>query len=163
RIVSFAGLPLIYRGEVLGVLAFFSREEMSEQDAASLRAFADHAALAIGNARRFEESEWLRKRAELESGRLRSGGKKAEEVAESAVFTKLEQEPVSETVSAEESEAEESEADYISEDEWKQLWRDNISAALKRSGGKLYGPGGAAELLGVKPTTLASQMKALGI
>jgi transcriptional regulator with GAF, ATPase, and Fis domain len=41
--------------------------------------------------------------------------------------------------------------------------RRSITAALARSGGKIYGPGGAAELLGVKPTTLASRIRALGI
>jgi transcriptional regulator with GAF, ATPase, and Fis domain len=41
--------------------------------------------------------------------------------------------------------------------------RRSIASALERSGGKIYGPGGAAELLGVKPTTLASRIRALGI
>lgn len=40
---------------------------------------------------------------------------------------------------------------------------DNIRAALKSTNGKISGPGGAAELLGVKPTTLTSRIKALGI
>lgn len=39
----------------------------------------------------------------------------------------------------------------------------NISLALQQTGGKLYGPSGAAKLLGLKPTTLASRMKRLGI
>jgi transcriptional regulator with GAF, ATPase, and Fis domain len=38
-----------------------------------------------------------------------------------------------------------------------------IAAALERSGGKVSGPGGAAELLGVKPTTLESKLRALGL
>jgi PAS domain S-box-containing protein len=38
-----------------------------------------------------------------------------------------------------------------------------IVGALKRARGKLYGNDGAAEFLGVKPTTLASRMKKLGI
>ena len=38
-----------------------------------------------------------------------------------------------------------------------------ITTALTRSGGKIYGPGGAAELLDMKPTTLQSTMKRLGI
>ncbi|OYX75982.1 MAG: hypothetical protein B7Y77_02825 [Bradyrhizobium sp. 35-63-5] len=41
--------------------------------------------------------------------------------------------------------------------------RDNIMAALSACGGKIFGPGGAAELLDVKPTTLASRIKTLGI
>jgi len=45
----------------------------------------------------------------------------------------------------------------------KQSHREDIVAALERSKGKVFGPGGAAELLGVKPTTLASRIRALGI
>ncbi len=41
--------------------------------------------------------------------------------------------------------------------------RASILAALKAAGGKVSGPGGAAERLGLKPTTLASRMKTLGI
>ena len=41
--------------------------------------------------------------------------------------------------------------------------RANLVAALERSGGKVYGSGGAAELLGVPSTTLASRLRALGI
>ena len=38
-----------------------------------------------------------------------------------------------------------------------------IVQALQHSGGKVFGPGGAAEILGVKPTTLASRIKRWGI
>lgn len=41
--------------------------------------------------------------------------------------------------------------------------RSNIIAALKMTGGKVSGKEGAAELLGIKPTTLASRMASLGI
>jgi len=37
--------------------------------------------------------------------------------------------------------------------------RDNIIAALTHCGGKVAGPGGAAQLLGVRPTTLYSRIK----
>lgn len=47
--------------------------------------------------------------------------------------------------------------------EIRQIETENIQAALKASGGKIYGSGGAAELLGLKPTTLASRIKALRI
>jgi transcriptional regulator with GAF, ATPase, and Fis domain len=47
--------------------------------------------------------------------------------------------------------------------EMRQLEADNLRAALQAAGGKVSGPGGAAELLGLKPTTLASRLKALGI
>ena len=41
--------------------------------------------------------------------------------------------------------------------------RQNLLAALERTGWKIYGSGGAAELLGIKPSTLASRLKKLGI
>lgn len=45
----------------------------------------------------------------------------------------------------------------------KQRDRDDIIAALRKANGKVFGRGGAGEILGVKPTTLASRIKALGI
>ncbi len=39
----------------------------------------------------------------------------------------------------------------------------HIRTALARTGGRIYGPQGAAVLLGLKPTTLQSRMKKLGI
>jgi formate hydrogenlyase transcriptional activator len=48
-------------------------------------------------------------------------------------------------------------------EEFKRQEREAIVAALKQSSGKIFGRGGAAELLGIKPTTLASRISALGI
>jgi PAS domain S-box-containing protein len=45
----------------------------------------------------------------------------------------------------------------------RELERSNMHAALKATNGKLFGKGGAAELLGLKPTTLASRLKRLDI
>jgi transcriptional regulator with GAF, ATPase, and Fis domain len=41
--------------------------------------------------------------------------------------------------------------------------RDVIVAALERTGGRVSGPGGAAEMLGVKASTLFSRMSVLGL
>ena len=51
----------------------------------------------------------------------------------------------------------------IPEDEWTELQRDNILRALQVSNGRVDGPGGAAEHLRLRPTTLRSRMKAMGI
>jgi len=51
----------------------------------------------------------------------------------------------------------------LTREAWKRHERESIRAALKHCGGKVFGPGGAAELLGMKPSTLASRIKALGI
>ncbi len=45
----------------------------------------------------------------------------------------------------------------------KQLERDSIVEALRRADGRIFGPDGAADLLGIKPTTLVSKIRALGI
>jgi len=47
--------------------------------------------------------------------------------------------------------------------EWREHERANLEAALRRSGGRIYGKDGAAAMLGVPPTTLASRLKALGV
>ena len=48
-------------------------------------------------------------------------------------------------------------------EEIKQLDRGNILAALKQTDGKVFGKGGAAELLDTRPTTLASRIKRMGL
>ena len=53
--------------------------------------------------------------------------------------------------------------EIVPEGEWRRRERVNLVAALKRAGGRIYGPGGAAELLEVKPSTLQSRLRALGI
>jgi formate hydrogenlyase transcriptional activator len=44
-----------------------------------------------------------------------------------------------------------------------QTAREAIEAALTQAEGRVRGPGGAAELLGIKPTTLEARMKKLGV
>ena len=68
---SFAGHPLIFHGEVLGVLAVFAREPLKEEEFEWLGFFANQAAVAISNARAFEEIDSLRKKKELENLYLR--------------------------------------------------------------------------------------------
>jgi transcriptional regulator with GAF, ATPase, and Fis domain len=47
--------------------------------------------------------------------------------------------------------------------ELDEMERANIVRALDASGGKVSGPGGAAELLAMPPSTLSSRIKALGL
>ena len=51
----------------------------------------------------------------------------------------------------------------VTEAERRARDRAEIEAALAMTGGKVFGEGGAAELLGLRPTTLASRIKVLGI
>src|SRR6516162_7801946 len=80
QIRSFAGQPLVFGSETLGVIAVFSRVELSEIDFLWLRLFADHAAITIVNARAFEEIEQLKRRLELENEYLR------EEISQAQAF-----------------------------------------------------------------------------
>ena len=77
---SFAAHPLIYQGKIIGVLGIFSRQAMSRKQLEGLRAFADHAAVSIANARAFEELQELRRKLELENTYLR------EEVREAMLY-----------------------------------------------------------------------------
>jgi transcriptional regulator with GAF, ATPase, and Fis domain len=82
-ILSFAGQPLIFNGEILGVLAVFSRAQIQPEEFGWLRIFADHAAIAIANARAFEEITELRRRLQIERDYLR------EEVKEALAFGEI--------------------------------------------------------------------------
>lgn len=55
------------------------------------------------------------------------------------------------------------EGSIISEEEMRRRDRDNIVAALRRTDWQVYGRDGAAALLGMKPSTLASRLKKLGL
>jgi transcriptional regulator with GAF, ATPase, and Fis domain len=90
---SFAGHPLKFREEVLGVLGVFSRTRLSENVFGWLRTFADSAAVAITNARRFEEIDRLRAKLELENEYLQTEIKEiydfGEIVGQSAALKKV--------------------------------------------------------------------------
>lgn len=64
---SFAGYPLASREDVLGVLAIFTRDTLDDRAFAWLGTFANQAAVAIANARAFEELDQLRKQLESEN------------------------------------------------------------------------------------------------
>ena len=51
----------------------------------------------------------------------------------------------------------------LSESEIRDMEKENMEEALRRANRKIYGPRGAAELLGIKPTTLISRLKKMGI
>lgn len=91
-IESFAGQPLIFDKEVLGVVAIFSRRRLEREDLGWLRVFADHAAVAIANTRAHSQIAELRER--LEHGRVILGQSSTppaplEMVAESAAMKAL--------------------------------------------------------------------------
>ncbi len=70
-LASFIGHALVFRGESLGVLAVFSRTPADDDGVNWLRTMANAAAVAIANARAFEDAESLRRQLELERDYLR--------------------------------------------------------------------------------------------
>lgn len=70
-LASFAGHALVFRGEPLGVLAVFRRTPADEDCFNWLRTMGSAAAVALANARAFEDNESLRHQLELERDYLR--------------------------------------------------------------------------------------------
>jgi len=68
---SFAGHPLKFRWELLGVIAMFGRRPLSEEEFERLAVFANGAAIAIKNAQLFTEVEQLKNRLQAENLYLR--------------------------------------------------------------------------------------------
>lgn len=52
---------------------------------------------------------------------------------------------------------------FVTESEFREMERNNLIAALESADWRVSGAGGAAELLQIKPSTLAYRMKAFGI
>jgi len=69
-IESFAGQPLVFRGETLGVLGVFRRTLINEQEFGWLQMFANQAAAAVANARAFSELDRLRQQLESHNAYL---------------------------------------------------------------------------------------------
>jgi len=83
KIRGFNGVPIIYEGEVLGVIAVFSRQNVPTGTEVWSRIFANHVAGAIANARAFEEIQRLKSQLEQQNAYLQ------EEVVEAKAFGDL--------------------------------------------------------------------------
>jgi transcriptional regulator with GAF, ATPase, and Fis domain len=55
------------------------------------------------------------------------------------------------------------ELEYLTDAEMRRRERENLFAVLQRTGWKIKGVDGAAELLGLKPTTLISRIEKMGL
>lgn len=64
---SFGGYPLVFQGELLGVLAMFSRHDIAFESFKLLAFFANQAAIAIKNAQLFAEVDHLKNRLKAEN------------------------------------------------------------------------------------------------
>ena len=166
-IESFAGQPLCFKGQVLGVVAFFSRRRLERTDLDWLRVFADHAAVAIANARAFEEIARLKESAERERDSLREavrsalkhGEISAESTAMPGVLAQVQAVARSDSSVLILGES----GEVLSEQHFQALERQNLENALTRCGWRVAGKRGAAQLLGLSPSTLSYRMKQLGV
>ncbi|WP_320173994.1 sigma 54-interacting transcriptional regulator [Maridesulfovibrio sp.] len=68
---GFAGQPMVYHGETMGVLAVFTKSEIAQPALDILNIISNHAAAALVNARAFEKIEELSQRLESENSYLR--------------------------------------------------------------------------------------------
>jgi transcriptional regulator with GAF, ATPase, and Fis domain len=55
------------------------------------------------------------------------------------------------------------EPEFLTEPEMQRRERENLLLVLQKTNWKIKGADGAAELLGVKPTTLLSRVKKMGL
>ncbi len=64
---AFAGYPLLFQGELLGVVALFSQRTLTQQELDRLPVFAHQAAIAIKNAQLFGEVNALKNQLQAEN------------------------------------------------------------------------------------------------
>jgi transcriptional regulator with GAF, ATPase, and Fis domain len=83
QIRAFSGSPIMYKGEVLGVMASFMRGAIPDEARPWSQIFADHIGGAIANARAFEEIQRLKAQLEQQNSYLQ------EEVVEAKAFGDL--------------------------------------------------------------------------
>jgi transcriptional regulator with GAF, ATPase, and Fis domain len=139
RVRGFVALPLERQGECLGVLALFTRRALTSDDLPLLALAAGNAALAIVHARACAEVDAARARLAADNGSLRRRLERPAGRSGEPDFSLDLLRPLAETE------------------------RRIIERVLEHAGGRVSGARGAAAILGLKPTTLESRMKKLGV
>lgn len=153
---AFAGYPMVANDKVVGVMAIFDRALPRDEVLDEWRFVA-----AFGAARVHD----LRSRCvtrDLSTPRISSKAEKPSALASAAMAgnparkTPHERPDAGLIVNSLASEV-------LTREELRMREKQNIAAALARTNGTVFGPTGAAALLGMRPTTLASRIKALKI
>ena len=134
RIRSFAALPIVVRERCLGVLALFSQRELSEPDLALLEGAAHCAGALVSGARERAARDIVRPSPAPSASADPTGDPGASEALPARALRTL-----------------------------AAIERDAIERVLAHTDGRVSGPRGAAKILGMKPTTLESRMKKLGV
>ncbi len=149
---SFAALPLEHGARCLGVLAVFSRGELPFEQLRSLAVAARLGAEAIGNADAYRVIARERNQLAARAARRQAAGAPRPESAG----------PADRVTAAGAMIHTDADAD-AAVPSFAEIQRQGILRALERTGWRVSGPRGAATRLGLKPTTLESKMKKLGI
>lgn len=131
---AFIGYPLIADSDMVGAMAIFDRATPSEETLDALQFVAEYAALRVVD---------LRERAVLQA-RVLALDQSVDPDSRGAASASAAQHVVTRA-------------------DLRLLERRTIEAALTQTRGRVFGPRGAAMLLGMKPTTLASRIKVLRI
>jgi len=134
RIRSFAALPIVVRERCLGVLALFSQRELSGPDLALLEGAARCAGALVSGARERAARDIVRPSPAPSASADPTGDPGASEALPARALRTL-----------------------------AAIEREAIERVLAHTGGRVSGPRGAAKILGMKPTTLESRMKKLGV
>lgn len=162
RVRSFGAWPLAYGQDCIGVLALFSRATLEGRELAAVEHAVRLGALALGNLRAFRELAAERNRLAARNARLRGGEPLPEDLAGPTPGALA---PASSSAAAAAARLpvpppppEPQDLTTLAE-----VQRRAIERALRHTGGRVSGPRGAAVILGLKPTTLESKMKRLGV
>jgi transcriptional regulator with GAF, ATPase, and Fis domain len=134
RVRGFAALPIVHGERCLGVLALFSRREIGSADLALLEGAARCAAAIVAAARERAAREIVRPGADAVASADPTGDPGAPEAPSARELRTL-----------------------------AAIEREAIERVLQHTAGRVSGPRGAAKILGLKPTTLESRMKKLGV
>jgi transcriptional regulator with GAF, ATPase, and Fis domain len=152
---AFAGYPLLEGTELVGVLAVFDRTPPTDAALDDLQFVADYAAARLARLLACEAAPPLRAQA----AHIAPVAPLASASARGASLASF-----GETSPKRPSPGWGREGGPIlTRAELREMEKQTIEAALLRTGGKVFGPNGAAALLGMRPTTLASRIKALGL
>ncbi|HEV8722580.1 MAG TPA: GAF domain-containing protein [Candidatus Binatia bacterium] len=96
KLVSYLGVPLRFKGELLGVMGFFSREggQFNNEETEFLSTLAGQAAVAIYNSRMYERAEVQAVSLEYANQEIRATGRKYTELMETINAIVWEADPV---------------------------------------------------------------------
>lgn len=165
QVRAIAALPLEHGERCIGVLAVFSRNALPDERLRALTASARLGAEAIGNVSAFRTLAADRNRLAAKNARLRSGlGLPPEpEVVVAAPIPVVAPLPPTPQHAGTGAVPHMDSAISLPLHSFAEVQRDGILRTLERTGWRVSGPKGAAAILRVKPTTLESKMKKLGI